>query len=277
MPITAATLAQIIEKWAPPSLMASWDNGGFQAGDPCQRVKGLLVALDVDSSSLAAARRHGANMIVSHHPLIFKPLRDLRLDRPWGALAAKIIQENLIVYCAHTNLDQAPGGTDDLLAKLLGLDQVQVLRPSGEAGENYPGRKEGDKVLGFGRIGELKSPLSLAELVQWVKRRLELDHVRVVGNPDQRVSRLALCGGSGGSHLKEAIRQKAHAFVSGDIGYHDASLAQEAGLGLIDAGHLGTEKHLIPALSEYIRRELALRRADIDVICHHPQELFRLE
>ncbi len=277
MSMTAADLALIIEKWAPASLTASWDRGGFQAGDPHERVKGVLVALDVNSTAVAAAGKHGVNMIVAHHPFIFEPLGDLRLDRPWGALAARIIQAGLVVYCAHTNLDQAPGGTDDLLAGLLNLQKPMVLKPAaGVRTDLFPGKQ--DKIKpGFGRIGELKVPLTLTELAQNVKKTLELEYVRVVGNPEQKITNLALCGGSGGSLLGDAIEQKADAFVTGDIKYHDAALAQEAGMGIIDAGHLGTEKHLVPALGEYIRRELALRQIDVDVICHYPQELFWME
>lgn len=277
MPIIAADLALIIERWAPTSLIAPWDRGGLQVGDPRDSVKGVLVALDVDSSSVAAAIVHGMNMIVAHHPLLFKPLEDLRLDRPRSALAAKIIRAGLMVYCAHTNLDQAPGGTDDLLAELLDLQEVMVLKPKQEVAGNGLQVEQGRGVLGFGRMGKPRIPLTLASLAQNVKRTLELEYVRVAGDPEQKITSLALCGGSGGSLLGDVIKQKADAFVTGDIKYHDAVLALEAGVGIIDAGHLGTEKHLIPALAEYIRRELNKRQVEVDVICHYPQELFRVE
>ena len=370
MPVRAADIAALVEKWAPPALTAAWDNGGFQVGDPDQRVDRILVALDVDSTTLAAAREKGAQMVVAHHPLIFQPLKSLREDRWEGALLANIIQTGLVVYCAHTNLDQAPGGTDDLLAEKLELQGAAVLKSTGRedlyklvvfvpqgyedavreamaaAGAGWIGNyshctfqttgtgtfkplagsnpfigsqgemervaelrletvvprgllspvleamlqahpyeevaydlyrlEQGGKKLGFGRIGQLSSPLTLAELAQWVKEKLDLSRVRVVGDLKQKVSRVAVCGGSGGSLLKEALEQQAQAFITGDVKYHDAALAAEAGIGLIDAGHLGTEKILVSALAEYLKKELAARQAGVEVVCHQPRELFQI-
>lgn len=370
MPVRAGDIAGIVEKWAPLSLAAAWDNGGFQAGDPGQRVERVLVALDVDSTTVAAAREKGAQMVVAHHPLIFHPLKSLSWDQPEGALVTKIIQAGLAVYCAHTNLDQAPGGTDDLLAGQLELQGVDVLKPAGRediykivvfvpqgyedavrdamtsAGAGWIGNyshctfqttgtgtfkplagsnpfigsqgemervaelrletvvprgvlssvleamfqahpyeevaydlyrlERGGKKLGFGRIGQINPPLTLSELALRVKEKLGLAHVRVVGNPEQRVLRAAVCGGSGGSFLRDAIKQKAHVFITGDVKYHDAALAMEAGIGIIDAGHWGTEKMLVSALAEYLQEELAARQAGVEVVCHHTRELFQV-
>ncbi|MGI6576130.1 MAG: Nif3-like dinuclear metal center hexameric protein [bacterium] len=132
MPVRAVDIAKLMGKWAPLSLAAKWDNVGLQIGDPNRIVRRILVALDVDANAVAAAKSIGAEMIVAHHPLIFQPLTNLRYDRPQGALLAEIIQEKLVVYCAHTNLDQAWGGTDDLLAKKIGLTEVDILHPTGK-------------------------------------------------------------------------------------------------------------------------------------------------
>jgi len=368
--VKAGDIARIVEKWAPLSLAASWDNAGFQVGDPGQEVDRVLVALDVDSTTVAAAREKEVQMVVAHHPLIFHPVKSLREDRWEGALLAKIVRAGLAIYCAHTNLDQAPGGTDDLLAEQLELEGVEILRPTGReelykivvfvpqgyedavreamaaAGAGWIGNyshctfqtagtgtfkplagsnpfigsqgklervaelrletvvpkgllapvvgamlrahpyeevaydlyrlEQGGKKLGFGRIGQLPTPLSLAELARMVKEKWDLASIRVVGDLEQRVQRVAVCGGSGGSLLREAIEQRVQVLLTGDVKYHDAAQAAEAGLGIIDAGHLGTEKILVSALADYLRKELAARQAGVEVVCHQPRDIFQV-
>jgi len=124
--------------------------------------------------------------------------------------------------------------------------------------------------------GQIHDIEAVAGVVRRVKEKLGLTHVRVVGNPEQRVLRAAVCGGSGGSFLRDAIKQKAHVFITGDVKYHDAALAMEAGIGIIDAGHWGTEKMLVSALAEYLQEELAARQAGVEVVCHHTRELFQV-
>lgn len=129
MPVAAAHVAGIVEELAPRRLAEEWDNPGWQLGDPRRLVKSVLVALDPAPAVLERARELGAELVVTHHPLVFRPLKHLRLDLPEEALAAAFLNAGIAVYSAHTNLDNAPGGTSDVLAARLGLEKVEVLAP----------------------------------------------------------------------------------------------------------------------------------------------------
>ncbi|MDK2882432.1 MAG: hypothetical protein PWQ41_99 [Bacillota bacterium] len=129
MPVSAARVASIIEELAPRNLAEEWDNPGWQLGDPACRVNRVLVSLDPGPDALQKAKELKAELLVTHHPLYFRPLKHLRLDLPEEALAAAFLQTGIAVYSAHTNLDVAPGGTSDILARRLGLNEVEVLAP----------------------------------------------------------------------------------------------------------------------------------------------------
>jgi len=127
MSVRCQTVTSLIEKFAPKNLAEDWDSIGLQVGNPAQEITGVLVTLDVNHDVLSEALLLGANLIVSHHPVIFKPLKNLRLDLPQGQMMAELIKNDIAVYCAHTNLDSAREGVNQVLAELLELQDIQVL------------------------------------------------------------------------------------------------------------------------------------------------------
>ncbi|MCL2106776.1 MAG: Nif3-like dinuclear metal center hexameric protein [Oscillospiraceae bacterium] len=224
----------IDEKIAPFSDQCGWDNAGLQIGDAGAALHGALLALDVTPETVAQAADMGAQLLISHHPVIFSPRRQLLAGDP----AYQLIRRGIACIAAHTNLDAAPGGVNDLLAERLGMADIKPL-PT----------KEGPAPCV--RVGALAPFSSGAALAKYVSEALAAP-VRYLdaGKP---VSRAAVCGGKGAVFLSEVIASGAQAYITGDAGHHDFLDARQAGMSLIAAGHYETEIPVIPALAERLR------------------------
>ncbi|HZK25651.1 MAG TPA: Nif3-like dinuclear metal center hexameric protein [Oscillospiraceae bacterium] len=360
MQLNVQTLIKILEELAPKHLALEWDHVGLQLGSMQGTVKKIYVALDVNAEVLAEAVMKGADFIVTHHPFIFKPLTTIRTDQEKGKLIQQALQTGIRIYAAHTNLDIAFGGVNDVLAARLGLQGTQVLRITdqeellkvvvfvpqrdehnvrtamaaagagcwgnyshcsfyttgtgtfmpqkgsnpylGEQGQLekveevrletiipaslskrvvramlkahpyeevaydlYPLANKG-KEYGLGRIGNLQHSLLLSEFCHLVKERLEIPFVRVTGDTDKLISKVAVCGGAGSDLIAAASFAGAEALVTGDLKYHEAQEAQVLGVAVIDAGHDGTERIIVPALCDYLQQQLAAAGYHIEII-----------
>lgn len=345
----------------PPDLAEEWDNVGLQVGDPAAPVERILVALDPTSAALAAASAEGAQLLVTHHPLLFKPLRRLTPDDPVGRVVWQAVRDGVAIAAAHTNLDVAADGLNCWLADRLGLTAAEPLqdvpgrllklvvfvpaehaeqvaealfaggagqigaydqcsfrtpgvgtfRPGsgttpfiGEIGQRarveevrletiVPQRRLNkvlDKLIkahpyeevaydliplanqlpgaGLGRIGRLAGPVALTVLADRVKAVLESSSLRLVGAPEREVAKVAVCGGSGAGLIHEAKRQGADVLVTGDIKYHEARLAEELDLALLDAGHFATERLAAGKLAARLGEEASARGWRLDVLVH---------
>lgn len=231
-----------MNNWAIPELIDSWDNTGFQIGDENKEVKRILLALDLDSKVLEKAIKDEFQMIITHHPLIFQPIKSITNLNYKGKLIHELIKNEILVYNAHSNLDQAEGGVNDVLAQLLGLENCKILK------ENHI---EEINSYGYGKIGDVDS-VNLVEYLDFIKKKLKIDKLIVYGDFDKKISRVAVCGGSGSGFINDAYRKNACIYITGDIKYHDAQLADELGLILIDPGHYHTEKIILPVIKEYL-------------------------
>lgn len=222
-------LLDILEEMAPQDLAESWDNPGLLVGSPQAEIHGIFTCLDVSCRGIEAARKKGADVIVSHHPLIFHPMKKIRTDEAAGACLSLLLRYGISVIAAHTNLDMARGGVNDVLAEAIGLQQIGSFVPMGEAS--------------MGRMGCLPSAMTAEAFARQVKASLPVSHVRlVVPEGEARlVKRVALCSGAGAEFIPQAAAMGADAYVTGDVRYHEAQQAAEAGLVLVDAGHFGTE------------------------------------
>ena len=332
---------------------------GLQVGDPAAPADRIMVSLDPGRDAMEAAIAQECRLLLTHHPLIFKPLKRISAGEPVGALISLAITNGLSVISLHTNLDIAAGGVNDMLAELLGVvspaplkiinqeelvklavfvprgSEEQVLealfRFSGIIGnyadcsfstpgngtfrplegahphigtvgtretvqENrvevlirkddlsatlnalfkahpyeepafdlYPLLNRG-KATGLGRIGLLAEETTLARYAAVVKERLALPGVRFVGDPGMTVRKVALCGGSGSSLMREASRQGADLLVTGDIKYHEAREAEMLGVAILDAGHFATEIPMVRGVAEIMRKELEKRRFEAEVV-----------
>lgn len=344
-----ADIVGVINKMAPIALAEAWDNSGLQIGDPAAGVTRIMVALDPTPDVIDYAIKASCQLLVTHHPLIFKPLKSISTATPHGASIQKAIKGGLSILSMHTNYDIASGGLNDLLAAKIGLsnavplrvttacelvklvvfvpvDHVERVRSalfsftakqgnyrdcsfaaggvgtftplegaepfSGTVGmlsttdeerlellvervqlprtikallavhpyeepafDLYPLLNEGEK-LGIGRIGRLAEPVTLAEYACRLRKILSAPALRYVGDPAARISKVALCSGSGASLLHDAARSGADLLVTGDVKYHEARDAEDLGLSLIDAGHFPTEIIMVDEITERLGRVL---------------------
>lgn len=222
-------IAAAIEEFAPRSLQEDYDNAGLQVGDPEMEVSAVLLCLDVTDDILLEAERCRCNMIVSHHPLIFKGLKQLVGNDPVQRIAIEAIRRNIAIYSAHTNLDAAWDGVSHEIAHTLGLENLQVLDPN-------PDRPD----TGIGVIGTM-TPNPRLEFLRRVKETFNVKALRFSANsPMLVVKKVAVVGGSGAFLIKKAIEAGADAIVTGDVKYHDFT---SYGLNIIiaDIGHYESE------------------------------------
>ena len=346
MPATLASvgdIAEAVERIAPSCLAEEWDNCGLQAGDPEAEVGRVLVALTPLPEVFEEAEEKGADFLLFHHPLIFRPIKTVNTASYPGDLLARAIRSTLAVYAAHTSYDAAPAGVSAALAQTLGLSgPLRVVAPrgalrklvvfvpeedvdavarelaaagagvigdytectfrtwgtgtfrGGDRSNPYLGERGrlemADEVrietvlpayaidraveaataahpyeevamdiypvkgfpedCGYGRLGAMPEPLTSEELREHVTISLGFP-ARLVADAGRRIQRVAVLGGSGGSFIPEVASSGADAYVTGDIDYHDALLAESLGLTMIDAGHAATE---LPSLGPLARR-----------------------
>jgi len=246
---------QVLEHLAPARLAEDWDNVGLQVGRRDWPVTRVLVALDVTPEVLAEAQAVAAQMLVTHHPLIFRPLKTLDLDGSAGGMLETLVVQRLAVAAAHTNLDSVAGGVNDILAERVGLTAPRVLAPN-----------ESPEGGGFGRLGALARPTTLARLAQRVKERMGLAAVRRVGPADLPVRCVAVCSGSGGGLLEAFWRSAADVLITGDLRYHDAREAELRGRGLIDIGHFESEAPVRDVLARRLADGLAAAGRAVEVV-----------
>lgn len=351
---------RIMDKMFPERYAQSWDNVGLMVGDPAIEVHKVLLALDMSDAVVEEAVRIGAEMIITHHPLLFHALKRVDTSCGIGKIIANLNKNDIALYSAHTNMDVAEGGVNHALAEALGLKNKRVLdkvysqeyaklvvfvpigyeRPvldaitdmgAGWIG-NYshctfrteglgtfkplekahpfigrPGnieevrevrietivrRQQLDAVIsamlqahpyeevaydvypldneietvGLGIIGSVHEAMPLSEYVSYVKERLNVPVVKVVGRIDKIIRAVAVCGGSGKDLVDKAISAQADVFITGDIGYHDALKIKESGLALIDAGHYSTEHLIIPRLASSLQEALEALQYNIEVV-----------
>ena len=238
----AKEIIKLMNQWASPELIDSWDNTGFQIGNDEKEIRKILIALDLDSKVLEKAICENYQMIITHHPLIFKPVKSITTLEPKGNLIYNIIKNEIVIYNAHTNLDQAKGGVNDELARLLGLKNTKTL---------YQTSINETEIFGYGKIGEIEE-INLMDYVKFIKEKLDIDYLTIYGNSDRKINRVSVCGGGGSDFIYNAYEEGACIYITGDIKYHDAQLADELGITLIDAGHYHTEKVILPVIKDYL-------------------------
>lgn len=357
---TVGKIAVYMEELAPLGWAESWDNVGLQVGDPGRPVERVLVALELTGGVVEEAIQARTDLVVVHHPPVFKPLKALRFDSPAGRRLERLIQAGIGAYAAHSNLDQAEGGTNDTLAALAGLKEHEVLLKAGEeryvklvvfvprghedavrdalgrAGAGHIGNyshctfqtpgtgtflplegtnpflgKQGTleraeefrmetivpesrvqravqamiaahpyeevaydiyplsipgRVRGHGRIGRLEQFVTLGALAGRLKEALGISNLRLVGDLAGKIETVAVGAGSGGMLVPDAARRGADVLITGDVDYHDAQDAADAGLCIIDVGHYASERIVVPPVAAYLRRRLTEDGLTVEVM-----------
>jgi len=236
---TVADILAFVETLAPRYMQYEWDNTGLLCGSRSQEVKKILVALDAFEGVCREAKEVGAELLLTHHPLIFDAPKAITDESDVGRSIMFLIQNGISAVNAHTNLDCAPGGINDTLAAILGLQNIEIVDPKGT-----------DVLYGLLRIGNV-TPQSLPAFLAHVKEKLSCQGLRYADG-GKMVSRVAVGGGSCGSDLLDAAKAGCDTFVTADVKYNQFHDAQAMGINLIDAGHFCTENPIVPVLAEKI-------------------------
>ncbi len=239
----------VLRELAPEQIACGWDNPGLLAGRSDKEVRTIYLALDATDQVIEDAVLQGADMLVTHHPLIFKAIKKINDQDFIGRRVLRMIRADLSYYAMHTNFDCAPGCMADLAAGRLGLTDCRILEPAGELeGEPY----------GIGKIGTLAPARTLRELAVLVKEAFGLPFVLVYGDleSDRCLTGCAVSPGSGGSMVEAAIGLGAQVLVTGDIGHHQGIDSLARGMAVIDAGHYGLEHIFMEFMETYLREKL---------------------
>jgi dinuclear metal center YbgI/SA1388 family protein len=265
MGATIADIVKIMNQFAPPWLAEEWDNVGLQIGDLRWPARSIWTALDPTLEVVKAACKEDVDLLVTHHPLFFRPIKSIDFHSPYGSIIKTAVQHQLAIFSAHTNLDMVRDGVNDVLARRLGLKRIEILQPHKWEQQFKAGDEETRHVSpaigkeighGIGRIGALDKIRSLKSLALIVKERLNLDFVKIAGNQKLKVSQVAICSGSGSSLMKSFLASTAQAYISGDIHYHDARDAESANRAIIDIGHFASEHLMVEALAQQLAKIL---------------------
>ncbi|GMQ56367.1 Nif3-like dinuclear metal center hexameric protein [Vallitalea sediminicola] len=245
MSVKCEEIINKLEELAPPKLAESWDNVGLLVGDSNQAIDKVLISLDATKDVVDEAINNKVDMIITHHPIIFKGVKHVNTSTVIGRKLIKLIKNDICVYSAHTNLDSASEGLSVLLADKLQLNDSDIL----ESNNNF----DVLDLCGTGRIGYLEE-MTLEELSYYVKEMLNIKSVRVIGSLDKKIKKVAVSPGSSMEFADTAYKNGADVYITGDIKYHDAVEYKEKGMALIDAGHFGTENIVLPMFTQYIRQ-----------------------
>lgn len=254
---TVQDILILMEDIAPGRFSEPWDNSGLQVGDPAWPVRRVAVALDPSPLVVGAALNRQADLLITHHPLIFKAIKSIALNTPTGAVLQEAIRCQMAIFSAHTNLDSVRGGLNDALAEKLGLVAVTSLT-SPEVGAETPGH-------GLGRVGALPKVVTLEKLAGTIKSLFGANTLRAAGKPDLLVRKAALCTGSGAGLMAEFFATDAEVYISGDFKYHDARDAETAGRGLIDLGHFASEQVMISLVAQQLSERVLAGGLDVSV------------
>jgi dinuclear metal center YbgI/SA1388 family protein len=255
---TVGDVVAAMRRRYPPAWAQDWDRVGLVLGEPDAPVRRVLCVVDCVPETVAEALAQRADLVVAHHPLLLRGVSSVAPTTYKGRIVHDLIRNGVALYVAHTNADVANPGVSDALAARLGLRALRPLSPL--AGDPTPG-------LGTGRVGELPTPLTLAELTAVAARALPPTAwgVRAAGQPDRVVRTVAVCGGSGDSLLAAAAAAGADAYLTADLRHHPASehLAG-GGPALLDAAHWATERPWLDDLAGWLRATLRLAVAVSD-------------
>lgn len=230
--LTIQQVYDFINERAPFETQLAFDNSGLLVGHPDNEVTGVHFALDVTNHVIDEAIANGANLIVTHHPMMFSAIKRLVETGHEARLLCRLIRAGISLISAHTNLDQAPGGCNDVLAQTIGLTDI-----------------EGE---GFVRVGALPHPMTAVELAAHIGEKLG-DVVRVMGDPAAVITKVGMCSGSGADEWPAAAAMGAQAFLTGEVKHHIALEAADAGVVMLEAGHHATEEPGIFALAKALQ------------------------
>ena len=239
--MTVKDIVAVLEAFAPLGIQENWDNSGLVIGRPEDEVHGVLVGFDCTPALIDEAVEKGCDMVVTHHPLIFRGLKHISADDPVGAAVTRAIRAGVAVYAAHTTADKVPQGVSGAMARRLGLQDIQLLLP------------DADGATGLGCIGYFPIPMTGTEALQYVKEKFGLQLIRSSKPLETPIEKVALLGGSGGSEADAARSQGAQLYITADVSYHQFFTPD--GFMIMDIGHFESEVEIVPIIVAEIRKK----------------------
>jgi dinuclear metal center protein, YbgI/SA1388 family len=253
-------IIDVLNKIAPESFALEWDNVGLLVGDKNNEINKIIIGLDLTNEIINQAIKSNVNMIITHHPIFFKGIKKIT-DSPESKRVIRLIKHNICHYAAHTNLDICQTGTNFALFNLLELENMQGLE---------------DLKYGFmGRVGQLKNKMMLENFANFIKNKLGLEKINFYGDKNAMIKKVALCTGSASNYVYFLLAKKNNCdvYLTGDIKYHDALLALDLNLNLIDVTHHASEKIFAPVLKNEINKYLP----NMQIICEkYNDDLFHV-
>lgn len=235
--------------FAPVEFAESYDNVGLLIGDKNKDVKKVLITLDADEGVVDDAQKNGCDLIISHHPLIFTPIKRITEDNSISKSIIKLIKNDISLISMHTNFDSVNSGLCDLF-----LDKIAKTKDRTAI--------EGDPENGLGRIAELNEEKSLLDVLDIVKKEFKIDNLKHIGDSDKKIKKIAVCNGGGADFVYKAHELGAQVYISGDFKYHHARFAYENGISLIDVPHYNAEIIFCEYLKDLLNKEF-LNELDI--------------
>lgn len=247
-----------LEELSPVTYAEEWDNVGLLVGDDEQEIKRIVIALDASDSVIKQAVELQADLVLTHHPMIFKPVKQINNHSMIGRRILALASNRIAYYAMHTNFD-IKGGMAELAAEKLELTETVPL----DVTTVIDGQPEG-----IGRTGLLKEAVEVRLLAEKVKEQFGLKNVTVYGDITKKVRKVAVCPGSGKSEIENALKQKADILITGDIGHHEGIDAVDMGLVIMDATHYGLEHIFIEFMAGYLREKLKeAGEEQLQIIC----------
>ncbi|MDX1776344.1 MAG: Nif3-like dinuclear metal center hexameric protein [Desulfobulbales bacterium] len=256
--LTVKDLLGTLDEIAAFSLAEQWDNVGLMLGELNKPIRGILIALDPTEEVLQEALDIGADCVITHHPLIFHPLKAIYTDQPLGRFLRQALDNDIAVIGCHTNLDQAAGGVSDVLAGSLGMENSRPLVPAGS-------NPDASAIIGFGRIGDLAEPLSSKVFIERLCALLHLPVLRIAGKLPGEITTVAVCGGSGSDLAETAQSGGAQVYITGEVKHSTARWAEAVGFCVIDGGHFSTENPVVGTLVEVLKDVFAEKNITVPV------------
>ena len=244
--MTLKSIIDIIEEFAPPAIQESWDNSGLIIGDKRREITKTLLALDCTPEVVGSAVNMGAELIITHHPLIFKGIKRIEDHTNLGRAIINAIKNDIAIYSVHTNIDKVLRGVSGLMAQKIGLKNVGIL-------SRDKGREASE--TGLGVVGEMENPMEAEEFCRMVKDKFSLKILKTSKPLKGEISRVALCGGNGNPLIEEAMLSGAQVYISGDISYHNFFC--EDGFMIMDIGHYESEIGVLELLSDILSKKIS--------------------
>jgi len=253
--VTVADVVALVHGRYDPATAEPWDAVGLVCGDPAAPVRRILVAVDPVDAVVSEALASGADLLLTHHPLLLRPVTSVAATTPAGRLVHRLVTGGCALLAAHTNADIARDGVADALAAALGLSDVTPVVPSGT-----------DPGAGHGRVGDLDAPMTLAEFAERVRDALPAtaQGIRVAGDPGRVVRRVAVLPGSGGDQLADAAGSGADVVVTSDLKHHvTLDFLDGSGPAAVDTAHFASEWPWVPLVASLLEAELAGRGVEV--------------